>query len=33
MIDLVREAEVKEADAEKRAGLAVLGETLRKVKP
>lgn len=33
MIDLVREAEVKETDAEKRAGLAALGETLRKVKP
>ena len=33
MIDLVRDAEVKETDAEKRAGLAALGETLRKVKP
>ena len=33
MIDLVREAEVKETDAEKRAGLVALGETLRKVKP
>ena len=32
MIDLVREAEVKETDAGKRAGLAALGETLRKVK-
>ena len=30
MIDLVREAEVKETDAEKRAGLVALGETLRK---
>lgn len=33
MIDLARDAEVKETDAEKRAGLAALGETLRKVKP
>jgi hypothetical protein len=33
MIDLVREAEVKETDAEKRGILTVLGETLRKVKP
>jgi hypothetical protein len=33
MIDLVREAEVKETDAEKRGILAALGETLRKVKP
>ena len=33
MIDLVRDAEVKEIDAEKRAVLAALGETLRKVKP
>lgn len=33
MIDLVREAEIKETDTEKRAGLAALGETLRKVKP
>ena len=33
MVDLVREAEVKETDTEKRAGLAALGETLRKVKP
>jgi hypothetical protein len=33
MIDLVREAEVKEPDAEKRGILAALGETLRKVKP
>ena len=33
MIDLVRDAEVKETDAEKRAVLAALGETLRKVKP
>lgn len=33
MIDLVREAEIKETDAQKRAGLAALGETLRKVKP
>lgn len=33
MIDLVREAEVKEKDDEKRGILAALGETLRKVKP
>lgn len=33
MIDLVREAEVKETDTEKRGILAALGETLRKVKP
>ncbi|NOS77377.1 MAG: hypothetical protein HOP35_05475 [Nitrospira sp.] len=33
MIDLVREAEVKETDAEKHGILAALGETLRKVKP
>ncbi len=33
MIDLVRDAEVKETDAEKRGILAALGETLRKVKP
>ena len=33
MIDLVREAEVKETDAEKRGILAALGEALRKVKP
>ena len=33
MVDLVREAELKEKDAEKRAALAALGETLRKVKP
>ncbi|MCC6141701.1 MAG: hypothetical protein IT389_13905 [Nitrospira sp.] len=33
MIDLVRDAEIKEADAEKRGLLAALGETLRKVKP
>ncbi|MFO0705928.1 MAG: hypothetical protein U0412_03655 [Nitrospira sp.] len=33
MIDLVRETELKEKDAEKRAALAALGETLRKVKP
>jgi hypothetical protein len=33
MIDLVREAEVKETDAEKRGILTALGETLRKVKP
>ncbi|MEQ1793182.1 MAG: hypothetical protein ABL970_03240 [Nitrospira sp.] len=33
MIDLVREAEIKETDAEKRGSLAALGETLRKVKP
>lgn len=33
MIDLVRDAEVKETDAEKRGTLAALGETLRKVKP
>lgn len=33
MIDLVREAEIKETDAEKRGTLAALGETLRKVKP
>lgn len=33
MIDLVREAEVKETDAERRGSLAALGEALRKVKP
>lgn len=33
MIDLVRDAEVKETDVEKRGLLAALGETLRKVKP
>ena len=33
MIDLVREAELKETDAEKRGTLAALGETLRKVTP
>lgn len=33
MIDLVREAEVKETDTEKRSILTALGETLRKVKP
>jgi hypothetical protein len=33
MIDLVREAEVKETDDEKRGILTALGETLRKVKP
>lgn len=33
MIDLVREAEVKETDAEKRSSLAALGEALRKAKP
>lgn len=33
MIDLVREAEVKERDTEQRGILAALGETLRKVKP
>lgn len=33
MIDLVREAEVKETGAEQRGILAALGETLRKVNP
>lgn len=33
MIDLVREAELKETNAEKRGTLAALGETLRKVTP
>ena len=33
MIDLVRDAEIKETDAEKRGILAALGETLRKVTP